>query len=370
MHASATSSRRRGSGPRCRTITDARASSAASSRIRPVSLDELEAHEQLFAETPLLRSIELPDVQLYQEGVALPDWDPIGAQVTRAFENLPAGRITHVNATPLVRDEFLDPVLSKGNELLAALSSTAAGRLLRGLHLQEPAELESLAPFEALEDLTLPRSFPLSRLPELPLPKLRHLAFYGDGFVRGEPLRAFLGSPLAARLTTLDLSLNYLLDDDAIAIASAPSLAGLTSLGLDGASLGRRGVEAIASSPHLSGLRTLDLGELALTHLDVLVTATFAPGLRELRLVDSFARSTAVAHVRALPGPRAPRPPLGLRHQWLVPTARGRDSLRGALMVDPLLQAILGKPDNEVRSSRGRDGCSMSPRWSGRSNRR
>jgi uncharacterized protein (TIGR02996 family) len=62
-----------------------------------------------------------------------------------------------------------------------------------------------------------------------------------------------------ANLTSLDLNMNEIEDEGAVALASSPHLANLTTLGLYGNRIGAEGAKALAGSPHLANLATLDL---------------------------------------------------------------------------------------------------------------
>jgi uncharacterized protein (TIGR02996 family) len=67
--------------------------------------------------------------------------------------------------------------------------------------------------------------------------------------------------PHLARLSSLDISGNWVGAAGAEILAGSPYLAGLAVLNLRGTGLDARGVQALAASPHLAGLRVLDLSD-------------------------------------------------------------------------------------------------------------
>jgi uncharacterized protein (TIGR02996 family) len=152
------------------------------------------------------------------------------------------------------------------------------------------------------ELVALAREGDLGRLEALDLSALYFASTGGASFAR------FLSHPRLGRLRRLVLGNLSLGTDHLAALASAPSLTDLTDLSLTGCGLDASGVYALASARQLGRLATLDLS-MSLRDDDslrVLAEARGLPALTTLRLGDGYyavGRATAAGLADLLHGP-------------------------------------------------------------------
>jgi uncharacterized protein (TIGR02996 family) len=131
------------------------------------------------------------------------------------------------------------------------------------------------------------------------LPRLRRLFMPSCRYIGTEQMAAFLAWPQAGRLTTLDLSENWLSAAQAAQLADSPRMAGLRVLNLSHNYLRSAGVVALASSPTFANLRRLHLRDC---HFDIegALDLASSPHLRGLTFLEVSTNSIGERGARAL----------------------------------------------------------------------
>jgi uncharacterized protein (TIGR02996 family) len=128
---------------------------------------------------------------------------------------------------------------------------------------------------------------------------LRHLRLFDVG---SAPLRTLLDSLYLDRLTSLDLTSNYMGDAGAALLAGSPRMAGVTALhqGVNG--IGIPGLLSLARSSYFTRLATLDLRGNPLGHPWVqAIGGASLPALRDLNLSGTDVRDVGMQGLAASP---------------------------------------------------------------------
>jgi hypothetical protein len=228
---------------------------------QPASADGWQRIWELFTEWPEGSD---KDAALGDAMLALASWDDQLRRVTS--QSIPLYRDNVVAPIGrLVRTiDFYRRADGTGDLVRIAASPNAAG--LRRLTLYRcdigAQGITALARSLSLNELThlklvdsyLPRGTAIELLNPSGLPSLRSLELIECG-LRNDDLAALTGSPLAARLTHLDLTNNLLDDDAARILAQIPALRTLDTLDLSKNGLSAAAREVLASGAHLAHTR-------------------------------------------------------------------------------------------------------------------